>query len=392
MIVKILGKSATFKGVAYNLEKTDRDKGDLMKVSGFDSLLGIANLKPQDYINYLAAVSARSSKTIYPQFHVIISCKGSSHSGEQLTDIAEKWLHGMGYGDQPYMIVFHRDTANNHVHMVSTRVNRNGLKISDSFERLRSYQVLNQVMGIDARQSAKDDISRGFSFNFSTKAQFALLMENMGYSVNVKEASCYISKYGSVVSEIAMAEINAKVLDYQKDRERLSQLRAIVYKYQNNYSPIVKLLSGSIPENGASGKPRYHSDLAEMLYEKFGISVVFHGKDGKMPYGYSIVDHPNKAVYKGSELMPVAEFISSGALAEIEELAQRQPALDEVKDQTFHLPSEYEGDHDLHDQTYTPGSGHWLDHTGLDISDDVDDEAILGMKRRKKQKARTNTR
>ena len=133
MIVKILNKSAAFKGVSYNTSKVEKDKGELMMVQNFGALQGLDHLRPQDYINYLEAQSARSTRTKFPQFHAVISAKGRSHSKEQLTDIAEQWLKGMGYRDQPYLLIFHKDTKNNHIHMVTTRVGKDGRKIPDSY-------------------------------------------------------------------------------------------------------------------------------------------------------------------------------------------------------------------------------------------------------------------
>lgn len=145
MIVKILKKSATFKSVRYNTGKVGKDRGELLLVRNFGALEGMENLRPQDYINYLEAVSARSTRTKYPQFHVAISTKGRQHSKGELADIAQQWMQGMGYGQQPYLLIFHKDTANNHVHLVSTRVGRDGKKISDSYEKLRAYRVLNRI-------------------------------------------------------------------------------------------------------------------------------------------------------------------------------------------------------------------------------------------------------
>src|SRR5690606_34883352 len=56
----------------------------------------------------------------------------------------------------------------------------------------------------------------------------------------------------------------------------------------------------------------YTSALAEFLHGKFGMQFLFHGKDGKPPYGYTLIDHAGKAVYKGGEIMALSEIMATG--------------------------------------------------------------------------------
>ena len=72
------------------------------------------------------------------------------------------------------------------------------------------------------------------------------------------------------------------------DDKRRRQLRAILQKYRN--------LSA------------YKEELAAYMKKKFGISLVFVGK-ADTPYGYIVVDHKNKTVFKGGEFLSIKELL-----------------------------------------------------------------------------------
>lgn len=422
MIVKILRPSATFKGVSYNTTKIENEKGELMKVENFGALQALEQLRPKDYINYLEARSKTSARIKYPQFHAVISCKGKSHSKEQLTEIASSWLKGMGYGNQPYLLVFHKDTDNNHIHIVSTRIDEYGKKINDSYEKIHSYQVLNQVLGMDEKEIVSKDLDKALSYNFSTRPQFMMLLECQGYTLKLTDGQYQLFKYGKLQGSIDVSKVDAKIRFYQQNVDRLVQLRMITEKYRLSHSPVVVAVTPPLPGGNAAKPTGYTSKLAEALNSMFGLQILYHGKPGMLPYGYTVIDHAKKAVYKGGELMPIAEFIKPlndlhpdyEPPVESETVKQEDTGFYAATDQqtgesnytnvTLILESETnkQDDADFIDvadqstgvsgftEESTPAT--WLPEINLDIADDIDDEAILGRNRQRKRKARTNTR
>ena len=146
MIVKLMKPAgANFPGVDYNDKKIDKGKGELTLMKNFPSFIN-ENSNKQQVRDYLKAIS-KSNKVQKPQFHVVISTKFQEHSKEELTMIAEDFMEILGYGQQPYIVVFHNDTENNHIHLVSTRVDKQtGKKINDSYEKLKAQKALAQVM------------------------------------------------------------------------------------------------------------------------------------------------------------------------------------------------------------------------------------------------------
>ena len=391
MIVKILSSAKNFNGVWYNMDKMKEDKGELVKAVNFGALQALTDLRPSDYINYLELQTSASKRIKNPQFHVAISTKGRDHSKEELTVIAEKWLKGMGYENQPYLLVFHKDTNNNHIHIVSTRVGRDGKKIKDSFEKLRSYEVLNQIMANDQNLAVEKAIQKALRYNFSTRAQFMMLLENQGYNLTLAEGRYQLAKFGKIQGEVDMDRVDDKIKDFHKDLDRLSQIRAIIHRYKKDFDPSIRSLP-SQKSTGEHATTGYDSDLANMLKSKFGIQIQFHGKLGKLPYGYTIIDHAHKSIYKGGDLMPLSEFISAQSSSKIE----KDPRLDNpIPDQILskndaginEVGKKALGDLYIPETINIPSTGFQLD-----IRDDVDDEAIHGRNRRRKKKARTNTR
>lgn len=404
MIVKILLPSTTFEGVSYNSNKIEKDKGELMKVENFGALQALEHLKPQDYINYLEARSKTSARIKYPQLHAVISCKGKSHTKEQLTELATKWLKGMGYGEQPYLLAFHKDTGNNHIHIVSTRIDENGKKINDSYEKIRAYQVLNKVMGVNEKEQVLIDLDKALSYHFSTRAQFMMLLECQGYALKLNGDRYQLFKYGKQQGEIETAKVDARIGLYQKNVSRLAQLRAITERYRLSHDPAA--IAVSAPQlKGKANKPTgYTSKLADVLATLIGVQILFHGQPGKPPYGYTLIDHTKKTVYKGKELMPIAEFIrpAESPVTESEQVVPEttepkvtivptvQSEADQQNDPVF--PAERDQWTEVSGYAEESTSTGWLPEINLDIADDIDDEAILGRNRQRKRKARTNTR
>ncbi|HVX00197.1 MAG TPA: relaxase/mobilization nuclease domain-containing protein, partial [Candidatus Babeliaceae bacterium] len=144
MIAHILEKpSRTFAGVKYNTDKVNRNTGELMLIANFGAMHALSNPRPQDLVNYLLMVSAQNKVIKNTQFHAVISANGRNYNKQELTKAAVMWLKEMKYGDQPYLIVFHKDTENNHVHIVSSRVGKDGKQIDRDYEQVRAVRNIN---------------------------------------------------------------------------------------------------------------------------------------------------------------------------------------------------------------------------------------------------------
>ena len=318
MIVKLMKPaSSDFPGIQYNDKKIDKGKGELMLMKNFPSFINGSSSK-EEVKSYLASVS-KNEMVKKPQFHAVLSTKFREHSKEELTKIAESFMDEMGYGGQPFIVVFHNDTENNHVHLVSTRVDKQtGKKINDSYEKLKSQKALAKVMEKMYGINNVENINKLLSYRISSLKQLKLLLERNGFRLaqnKEDETKMDILKNGVREKTINGNQI---VFDNKKNENRTKQIKAILSKYKDLCSNKVfkvqdfRKQEAMLPEEKQNEEPEpkieFESELQKKLEESFGIDILFHHKDGLSPFGYSLIDNRTGTVYKGSEIMKMNDL------------------------------------------------------------------------------------
>ncbi|WP_159634719.1 relaxase/mobilization nuclease domain-containing protein [Sphingobacterium composti Ten et al. 2007 non Yoo et al. 2007] len=310
MKVVIFNNQSSFKGVMYNIAKVSSDRAELMCAENFHALGILRYIKPHDYIDYLLSISA-ASRIEKPQFHAIISCQQEIQSKWNLTFMAKSWLEEMGYGKQPYLIFFHYDTNINHVHIVSTRVNKNGKGISDSFEGIKAYSELNKVLGIDSKRQAQHDLDRALNYTFSSRMEFIMLLYALRYSAQIKNETLALIKHGKIQAEVCLKNIYNKISNGERSSLRLQELREIFAANLKKYDASIQIKEYMKYQKFSSSPIRCTSEFILQLKNSHNIQLIFHGRSRKMPTDYCVIDHQSKTVFEGSYIWPLSDFIRS---------------------------------------------------------------------------------
>ena len=296
MIITILPSSANFHAVAYNEMKVEKGVATLLEAQN------ILGLRPEAFTTeklrqFFIDYSSQNTHIPNAQFHVAVSCKGNECTHQQLLDIAHRYLKEMGYADegQPLLVYAHHDTDNNHIHIITSRIAPDGHKIEHDQERRRSRKITKDIMeeytGNKQEPEVNDITKEALTYRYTSKSQFCAIMESLGYECKDDEEKPMVHLYrnGEKLGTIQVQLIMQHALKENKpDDKRRRQLRAILQKYRN--------LSANKEE------------LAAHMKRKFGISLVFVGK-ADMPYGYIVVDHKNKTVFKGGEFLSIKELL-----------------------------------------------------------------------------------
>ena len=203
----------------------------------------------------------------------------------------------MGYAEegQPLLVYAHHDTDNNHIHIITSRVAPDGHKIDHNHEKRRSraatLKIMEEYTGQRQEPEVNDIAKDALTYRYTSKAQFCAIMESLGYECKDDEEKPMVHLYRNG-EELGTIQVQLIMQQAQKenkpDDKRRRQLRAILQKYRN--------LSANKEE------------LAAHMKRKFGISLVFVGK-ADTPYGYIVVDHKNKTVFKGGEFLSIKELL-----------------------------------------------------------------------------------
>ena len=344
MIVKKLGMVAGggFPGAGYNERKVAEGVARLMAMENVDAamrhkveLLHEAGFDCAGEIEKYLKERSRTygnTKTTRFQFHITASVKGQVMSADELTDFARQLMAEAGYGRQPYFVYYHHDTDNNHVHILSTRIQSNGFPIPDHHDYARLNAAANRILSSDINR----DIQRMFSYGYLTEGQFANMIRSHGYKFERVDDVYVLFRGGVLATTISLSEIRRHISQENDTRkERAKQLRAIIRKYKaeiadgkvqnvenvkghkgqkkkyvrRKVNPDIRKIKGSNGKTLSQEEQRHLSVLLDILKTKFGIDIHFQKDRNGDVRGYGIVDHNRKMAIDGSKVMKLSELI-----------------------------------------------------------------------------------
>lgn len=188
MIANISKNAATVKGIFnYNQQKV---------IGGTAMLLSVENvLKPitndnsswekiaQATILNQALQSKRKNKFLHVSLNFPIE-DSPKINNEILIEIAKDYMKEMGYPEEhPFAIYRHNDTQHPHIHIVSTRIDREGKFIDDSKEWKRSQEItrkLEEKYNLTQVSSQKKQL---ISYELKEPKESASLREKLNYHI-----------------------------------------------------------------------------------------------------------------------------------------------------------------------------------------------------------------
>ena len=212
MIAKISATENLGGALGYNFKKVEKGEASILLTAElYQSKEGRYTM--EDVLADMEALIPKNCRTKKTVFH----CSLNPHpdeklSDEQLTQIAKEYMEALGYGNQPYIVFKHNDIAREHIHIVSLRIDGEGKKINDKFEKRRSKQItdaLERKLGLipsskvtdkAMKETPKIDTTQG---NIKEQVASALRMVLKHYRFcSLGELNAILSAYNLTVEEI----------------------------------------------------------------------------------------------------------------------------------------------------------------------------------------------
>ena len=331
MVAKISYGNNSYGALSCNFEKVEDNVAKVLETNRLRyNTDGTVNLSSVMYdFDLFLQDRIRTEK---PIIHISLNSHPDDKlDDEQLAEIGKEYIEKLGFGNQPYIIYKHEDISRQHLHIVSLRVDENGKKLNDKFEKMRSVKILEDLEKkyhlIQAKNQRQNETFRFQKVNIdegNLKKQIANIIKPLFKQYNfqsIKEYKALISLYNISVEEIK-GEIKGQVykgLVYSATDDKGNRVgnpfksslfgkdvgnEAIYQKAENSKILIkekgLKESTKRIISDTMKHYPQ-RSSFAKKLSEK-GIDVLFRETEQGRIYGVTFIDHNNSCVFNGSRL------------------------------------------------------------------------------------------
>jgi len=145
MLARIIPVKSLINTLYYSEHKQEEGKAQLLLAENF-----IKRKDQLDHQDILDRFHQRTSLNERPEkkiFHIFITFDISEKlSDEKMTTLARRYMEGMAFDRQPWLLYRHDDAAHPHLHVISTNIRRDGSRIDIKIGDLRrSLQLTNRL-------------------------------------------------------------------------------------------------------------------------------------------------------------------------------------------------------------------------------------------------------
>ena len=330
MIAKISATENLGGALGYNFKKVEK---------GEASILLAAELYQDKEGTYTMAEVFADMQALIPEKcrtkKMVFHCSLNPHpdeklSDETLTQIAKEYMEALGYGNQPYIVFKHNDIAREHIHIVSLRVDGEGKKINDRFEKRRSKQIIDtlerkfglipssKVTDREMEEVSKIDTTKG-----NIKEQVAETLRSVlkHYKFcSLGELNAILTAYNLTVEEIK-TEFRGKKYDglvYVPTNDKGGKIstpihasdigRGVGYtavqnrmqKSKQTVKPLIPTVRNKVLQTMRTS-PNTEKELRQRLEEQ-GLRVVIRKNESGRIYGITFIDDKAGIALNGSRL------------------------------------------------------------------------------------------
>ena len=330
MIAKISATENLGGALGYNFKKVEKGEANILLAAElYQSKEGRYTM--EDVLADMEALIPKNCRTKKTVFH----CSLNPHpdeklSDERLTQIAKEYMEALGYGNQPYIVFKHNDIAREHIHIVSLRIDGEGKKINDKFEKRRSKQITDtlerkynlipssKVSNKEEVETPKVDISKE---NIKEQVASALRMVLKHYKFcSLGELNAILSRYHLAVEEVK-TEFRGKKYDglvYVPTDDKGDKVgtpihasdigRGVGYtavqnrmqKSKQNVKPLIPTVRNKVLQTMRTS-PNTEKELRQRLEEQ-GLRVFIRKNESGRIYGITFIDDKAGITLNGSRL------------------------------------------------------------------------------------------
>jgi hypothetical protein len=129
MVVRMKTANSVLRAFNYNENKVTAGVATCIMASGYPK--DLYELTKGQRVNRLIHQSDLNTTAQKKAIHISLNFHPSEKiSQEKLARIAEDYMKSIGFGDHPYLVYEHTDSAHPHIHIVSTTINSTGRRIN----------------------------------------------------------------------------------------------------------------------------------------------------------------------------------------------------------------------------------------------------------------------